>query len=159
MHTGWRERGWPSGYGSWVAMRQRCQNPAHSAYRYYGARGISVCARWESFEAFIADMGPRPPGGTVERVNNDGNYEPANCRWASRKEQSNNSRQCVAVEVNGKVMSLTQAAVELGVPYATIRTRLSRGWPVEQALRAAKHTRRINESRMDLSSAHSERKR
>jgi len=77
----------------WRAMRQRCQDPSCTAYKDYGGRGISVCERWDnSFEAFLADMGPRPAGMQIDRTNNDGNYEPSNCRWVTCKENSNNRR-------------------------------------------------------------------
>jgi hypothetical protein len=80
-------------YTTWVNMRRRCYSPACPAYKYYGARGITVCARWlESFSNFLEDMGERPPGLTLERIDNDGNYERANCKWASRAEQSANKR-------------------------------------------------------------------
>jgi hypothetical protein len=80
-------------YQSWMKMKARCNNSEARAFRWYGARGIKVCDRWnKSFEAFLADMGPRPVGKSIDRINNDGNYEPGNCRWATQKEQLANRR-------------------------------------------------------------------
>ena len=70
----------------------RCESPANEQWKNYGGRGIRVCERWMEFENFIADMGPRPPGLTIERINNDGNYEPSNCKWATMSEQNRNKR-------------------------------------------------------------------
>lgn len=76
-------------YNTWASMVQRCTNPSFKDYRYYGGRGITVCQRWKDFRNFLADMGPRPKGKTIDRYpNRDGNYEPGNCRWATQKEQT-----------------------------------------------------------------------
>jgi hypothetical protein len=79
-------------YNSWHAMRQRCSNPYHPYYENYGGRGISVCEEWQSFEAFFADMGTRPPECSLDRIDPNGNYEPSNCRWADGNQQRQNRR-------------------------------------------------------------------
>jgi len=85
-------------YYVWVEMKQRCHNPNNSNYKHYGKRGIKVCDRWiNSYQNFLEDMGERPKGLTLERVNNDGNYEPNNCKWATCKEQANNRRNSLKV--------------------------------------------------------------
>lgn len=77
---------------SWIAMWDRCERPGAASYKDYGGRGITVCERWTSFDNFLADMGTRPAGTTLDRINNDGSYEPGNCRWATPKEQRANQR-------------------------------------------------------------------
>lgn len=115
-------------YQVWASMIKRCENPAEKNYRHYGGRGIRVCDRWRhSFEAFIADMGERPDGMTLDRVNVDGNYEPGNCRWATYAEQSRNTRRNRRLLVGGKSMTVTDAARALGVRRWTLYDRLDRG--------------------------------
>lgn len=80
-------------YNSWINMRQRCTNPNNPGYHWWGGRGITICERWQIFENFFADMGPKPPGYTIERINNDGNYEPSNCIWIPNSDQWKNTRQ------------------------------------------------------------------
>ena len=77
-------------YYSWMSMKARCRFPSHPAYHRYGGRGIVVCERWLTFENFLADMGERPPNLELYRIDNDGNYEPSNCRWGTSKENANN---------------------------------------------------------------------
>ena len=88
-----------SEYTIWSSMKSRCHNPNDNDFYLYGARGIAVCDRWQQFENFYADMGPRPPALTLDRINNDGNYEPSNCRWATAKEQRHNRRRSIASSV------------------------------------------------------------
>jgi hypothetical protein len=88
-------------YLCWWNMLDRCLNPQNSVFRYYGGRGIGVCVRWRSFPNFFTDMGPRPRGFSIERVNNDGNYEPSNCLWADRGTQNRNKRKS-AVRPRGR---------------------------------------------------------
>jgi hypothetical protein len=87
-----RKRKRTSEYMTWEGMKERCNNPNRDTYKYYGGRGIKVCERWNDFQNFLEDMGPRPDGLTLERKNNNGNYEPSNCCWATRQKQTRNRR-------------------------------------------------------------------
>lgn len=120
-------------YRSWVGMRQRCENPRNPKFALYGGRGIAVCDRWQSFEAFISDMGDPPPGASIDRVNVDGNYEPGNCRWASQVEQQNNRRDNVLIHLDGTPKTMAQYARDHGLSADKIQWRLKHGWPVERA--------------------------
>lgn len=125
-------------YNIWNAMKLRCHNPNSTGYYKYGARGIEVCERWrDSFAAFYEDMGPRPsPKHSVEREDNDGNYEPNNCRWATPDEQANNQRR--TVHINGK--TIADIARETGLSRKTIETRYQRGLSPELIMSPAKMT-------------------
>lgn len=105
----------------------RCHNPQHGQYKYYGGRGITVCSRWrESFDNFLIDMGVRPEGLTLDRIENDKGYEPGNCRWATRKEQTANRRCSVKVEWRGRTQDLIAWGTELGIAPRTLHARLFR---------------------------------
>lgn len=123
----------PREYQSWVSARARCNNPKHTSYRNYGLRGIRVCARWDSFAAFLTDMGPCPPGHTLDRVKTNLGYWASNCRWATPKEQLLNRRNTLRLTYRGETKPLLVWANELQVEYATLRTRIMLGWSVERA--------------------------
>lgn len=91
---------WSGTYTSWVAMLQRCENSSHSDYTYYGAKGVKVCPRWHVFNAFLNDMGDRPTGKTLDRINPFGDYEPGNCRWATPAQQAKNQRRNYALHIS-----------------------------------------------------------
>lgn len=112
-------------YRAWVHAKGRCHNPTDGKYRIYGARGIVVCEKWrDDFAAFLADMGPCPPGLTLDRIDVNGNYEPGNCRWATPKEQANNMRSNVIVEHGGERLTLKQYAERTGQDYKALHARL-----------------------------------
>lgn len=125
-------------YRSWQAAINRCTNPKNPKWSSYGGRGIKICERWmNSFEAFLADMGERPLGMTLDRYpDNDGNYEPGNCRWADAKAQSNNTRRNALITAFGRTQTLAQWRDELDgfLSETTIQSRLRRGWEPERAL-------------------------
>ncbi len=119
-------------YATWSSMLARCANPLDADH---GARGIKVCERWrESFEAFYEDMGPRPTCKSIERLDNDGDYEPGNCKWATPKEQARNRRTSRFLAHNGRRLTLAAWAEATGIPRNTIANRLLRGWSMERAL-------------------------
>lgn len=127
-----------SEYRSWLAMKARCSNPANTEYRFYGGRGIKVCALWQNnFEAFLADVGRKPtPKHSIERIENHLGYEPGNCRWATMAEQCRNRRSTRLIQFNGETLCITDWAARLGIPYKTLHRRLSRGWSVQEAFTA-----------------------
>lgn len=140
-------------YNAWKNMRRRCYDAKRSDFARYGGRGIRVCERWMEFANFLADMGRRPgPSYSIERVNNDGHYEPGNCRWATKTEQARNRRSTRLVSWNGRQVSLAQACEEAGIDHDVVRARIhSCGWSVERALTepAKKQLTRLTQAEAD----------
>ena len=119
----------------WRSMINRCHRPEVENYPNYGGRGIAVCDRWRnSFDAFMSDMGERPPGGTIERRDNDGPYSPENCFWATRTVQAKNKRNNRLITANGRTMTMADWARELGINPAAILYRIRAGWTAERAV-------------------------
>lgn len=110
-------------YLTWSSMKTRCYNPNHWAYSKYGGRGITVCSRWrKSFLKFVSDMGERPSGTTLDRIDNSKGYRPSNCRWATKQEQARNRRKNanrISIVIRGKRLGLREAAQSLGIPFTS----------------------------------------
>ena len=125
-----------SEFTAWRSMMQRCINPKNHNYPNYGARGIRVCQRWsENFANFLVDMGDKPSKGhSLERIDNHGNYEPSNCKWALSEEQNRNRRNVKTVVVRGQHMTLKEACEHYGMYYPTIRRRVYKGMTIEDAI-------------------------
>jgi hypothetical protein len=118
-------------------MRARCADVTGRHRKYYGAAGVTICDRWQSFENFLADMGERPSlEYSLDRIDNSKDYEPGNCRWATRKVQGANRACVMPLTFNGKTQNPEDWARELGIKPQTLRRRVSRGWPVERVLTA-----------------------
>jgi len=131
-------------YRAWQAMKYRCFNESSPAYRNYGGRGITVCPEWSaSFDAFYAHVGSRPgPSYSIDRIDNNRGYEPGNVRWATKREQTRNTRYSRHLIVNGRTQVLADWAAELGVHPAAILYRLKQGWPVARAVSEPKRQSR-----------------
>jgi hypothetical protein len=122
-------------YGIWRGMMERCANPRHVSYRYYGARGICVCPEWLDFHTFLAQMGSAPADMTLDRKDNKKGYELSNCRWATISDQNNNKGDTRFIEFNGKSQNLTAWAREIGVSVQVLHHRIvKRHWPIDLAL-------------------------
>lgn len=128
--TGYKDRT----YGIWQAMHDRCANPNRKDYRYYGGKGIRVCKRWQKFELFLQDMGEAPDGMTLDRIDSGKNYQPSNCRWATRAQQTYNSAAMRWITHGNKTRSLKEWLTFLGLPPGTYYSRLKRGQTTRQAL-------------------------
>lgn len=125
---------WSTTYRTWLHMLQRCNNPRRPGYNYYGGRGIKVCPEWSEFSVFLADMGDRPEGRTLERRDNDKGYSKDNCCWATNAEQHRNTSHNRWLTLNGKTLCLQDWASTTNIPRLSIHSRLQRGWSVEKAL-------------------------
>lgn len=134
-------------YKIWGEMKRRCYAETPGA-KNYRDRGITVCDRWlESFENFYEDMGPRPSANhSIERIDNDGNYCPENCKWATRKEQNNNTRSNVRMTLNGETKTMSEWGKVLGISHQAIRSRKKTGWSDEKALTTPCLTKSVNGS-------------
>lgn len=124
-------------YGTWFQMISRCENPNKNHYDRYGGRGIKVCEEWHDFWNFVKwsdSVGGRPKGYTLDRIDNDGDYEPSNCRWADWKTQTTNKSSNVFVEYNGVRKTMIEWCEELNIHPHTLQNRIKRGWSVERAL-------------------------
>jgi len=135
-------------------MRQRCLNPKVPNYHRYGGRGIKICEQWNNFETFLEDMGMRPsPRHSIDRRNNDGNYEPANCYWATREQQGNNMGKNIRLTYGNKTMTIAQWARHLGVSYDYIKSRHRYGWDAKSIIETPKnlyHSERKNTDKNKL---------
>jgi len=126
----------------WRAMLQRCENPNDKRFASYGGRGVKVCDRWHDFELFLEDVGPRPPGVgkggrslySIDRVDNDGDYEPGNVKWSTAVEQGVRTTRSRVIEHGGESLTLAQWSRRLGVHHTTLLQRIRKGWPVERVL-------------------------
>ena len=121
-------------YISWQRMKDRCYKRSNISYPRYGAIGIRVCREWLRFDRFFADMGIRPPGHSLERIDSNGNYEPGNVRWATIQEQARNKRNVPLITAFNESLSSAEWAERFGVGASTIRYRLRRGWMPEDAV-------------------------
>lgn len=139
---------------SWTEMKRRCLSPHRRGYKNYGGRGIKVCDRWlrgdgakTGFHCFLEDMGERPSlQHQLDRIDNNGNYEPANCRWATRQEQMMNRQRTIKVELNGEQLSIAEAAEKTGLTTAALYTRLRKGLTGADLFKPLRITRRTKQN-------------
>ena len=122
-------------YRSWECAKSRCNNPNNPDYYAYGGRGIRFSPEWDRFQDFLQDMGYRPRGATLDRINTDGDYEPGNCRWATAGEQGRNKRTNRRIAFQGETMTIAELEERTGVPYQRLWERIVRRcWTVERAV-------------------------
>ena len=129
-------------YLAWKQMNQRCKYVSHKSHKDYGGRGITVCDRWDTFENFLADMGEKPKGMTLGRIDNDGNYSSDNCRWEDMRQQARNRRNNRIIEAFGEKRILVEWSERFGIKASTIANRLSRNIPPDVAISTPTRSRR-----------------
>lgn len=132
-HAAYRGRPSPT-YTAWQNMLARCARKNHPSYPRYGGRGVTVCERWQDFRNFLDDMGEKPTGKSIDRINNDGAYEPGNCRWSTQREQCRNIARNRLITFRGETRCVSEWAEVLGLNVSSINYRLSAGWTDERAL-------------------------
>lgn len=119
-------------YKCWASMKMRCLQPSQPAYKFYGAKGITIAPEWRDFSAFLRDMGPRPsPHHSLDRIDGTLGYGPNNCRWATRQQQSENRSNTIWINYKGERVTVSEAARRSGVAFMVIRQRMKAGWPEE----------------------------
>lgn len=122
-------------YDVWVNMKSRCLNQSNKSFHNYGGRGIKVCERWMQFDNFFADMGEPPARHEIDRIDNDGDYLPSNCKWSTKQEQCENRRSNKLFTVNKQQKTISQLSREYGINYFTLRARLTKlNWDIDRAL-------------------------
>lgn len=121
-------------YRSWHSMKQRATNKNGPQAHHYIGRGIGMCPEWADFSVFLRDMGERPPGKSLERIDNSKGYSPCNCRWATQAEQMRNRRTNVFLTVGSTRLTVKEWSEKTGVPFTTLRTRMKAGWPPEKVI-------------------------
>jgi len=122
-------------YRTWTGMKDRCKNPSHLSWKYYGGKGVTIAERWMDFQNFLEDMGDKPsPDHTIDRIDLKGNYTPENCRWATLEEQGNNKSNNRYITVGCCTLTTAQWTKERGFLKPTIHTRLARGWSERDAV-------------------------
>ena len=131
----------------WNSMLDRCRNKNNHAFARYGGRGISVCKRWGEFKNFLADMGERPSERSLDRIDNNGNYGPDNCRWATRKEQSRNKKNNRPMEMDGRTKLLCEWIEEYDANNKLVWSRLKMGWTLKEALTEPLHVNQYTRGR------------
>lgn len=128
---------------SWESMKQRCLNPNASDYHRYGGRGVTVCSRWkDSFENFLADMGERPEGKSLDRIESEKGYEPNNCKWSTPREQQLNKRSNPTIIYQGRSVAVAVLAREIGIPSSILIWRLNNCWDIDRAVNTPKFLRK-----------------